>query len=497
MILQIFFKELRIALLNRRLAASCIALVILMVVSGIVFEKRYRIMQREYEAFLMQEGQGIEAITNKKHKEIDEAKQRGMSIPQAMIDEHLKLRLGDLIFLTRNISKEPAKLSFITSHNSALPNGLEMDYFRTSVPQTYSAYNRYFRSFVALDWANIIMYFLSFICLCFAYDAFSGEKEQGTLKLMLASSVPRRKILLGKFFALWCILLTPVVIGVVIHLLIAQFSSGIALTTADYGKIIVFLFALFLFIGVNILLFYAISLFTPHSTVSSIVCLLVWIVFVFVLPNTGWLIAGKLYPIPSIAEQKLREEALVNDADDKSIRWSDLWRSQWEQHAEDVHKWKDKRNRMEAIHRDVWEDYRNRLFRQTDMSIALSKISPFMVFRLMNDRIADNNYYGYRNFHRQAVAYQDDYRSFIIDKDAADPRSRHLIWNDPPGWDKKCLGFISNETVAADEIPVFAYRSPDISALLYNCRGDIAILLLWLAALFGLVYFAFARYDVR
>ena len=497
MVRHIFLKELQIALLNKRLAASCLALVILMVAGGVVFEKRYRSMQREYEEFMLQEGQGIEAITNSRLKEIDEAKQKGAVIPQEQIDRYLKLTVGDLIFVTRCISKEPSKLSFIASHNSSLPNGLEMNYFRTSIPQTYSTYNQYFRSFVALDWANIIMYFISFICLCFAYDAFSGEKQQGTLKLMLASSVPRWKILLGKLFALWCILLAPVVVGVLIHLLILQLSASTALSPADYGKILVFFFATVLFIGVNILLFFAISIFTPRASVSSIVCLLVWIVLVFVLPNTGWLIAGKLYPVPSIAEQKLREEALVNDADDKTIRWSDNWRNQWEQHAEDIYKWKNKRDRIENIRRELWDDYRNRLFRQTDISIALSKISPFMVFRLINDRIADNNYYGYRNFHRQAVAYQDAYRSFIIDKDAADPQSRHLIWDDPPGWDKKCRSFISNAPVATDEIPVFTCQSPKVATLIHNSQSDFIILLLWMGLLFCIVYYAFVRYDVR
>jgi len=438
----IFIKELQIALLNRRLASSCLALVILMVVGGVVFEKRYRSMQREYEEFMLQEGQSFEQITKIKQKVINDYKRQNNTLPpQEMIDEYLKVKLPDLIFLTRYILKEPSRLSFIASHNSSLPNGLEMNYFRSSAPQTYSANNQYFRSFVALDWVNIILCFLSFICLCFAYDAFSGEKQHGTLKLMLASSVPRRYILLGKLFALWCVLLAPIVVGVVIHLLIMQLSANVTFVSADYFKILLFLFMAALFTGVNILLFFAISIFTPRVSVSSIVCLLVWIVLVFVLPNTGWLVAGKLHPVPSLAEQNLRVETLMDDATDKTIRWSSFWHEQWEQRSEDVYKWKNMHDRIDNIHRDHWDEYSNSLFRQTDVSISLSKISPFMVFRFMGDRIADNNYYGYRNFQRQATAYQDAYRNFIVDKDAADPASRHLIWNDNF---KGCLAYMSD-----------------------------------------------------
>jgi ABC-type transport system involved in multi-copper enzyme maturation permease subunit len=494
MLRYIFLKELQIALLNRRLVVSCLALVVLMVIGGTIFEKRYRSMLREYEEFLLQEGQGIEKLTADKQQNVDLFKQSGQVAPQEMIDEYMKIRLNELIFVNRSVSKEPSKLSFIASHNSSLPNGLEMDYFRMSIPKIYSAYNLYFRSFVALDWVNIILYFLSFICLCFAYDAFSGERQQGTLKLMLASSVPRSQILTGKLFALWCILLVPVVAGIVVHLLVMQFSVSVALSAADYYKILIFFLVTVLFTGVNILLYFAISILTPRASVSSIVCLLCWIILVFVLPNTGWVVSGKLHRVPSMAEQNLREETLINDADDKTIRYSSFWYQDWENRAADIYKWKNKNDQLENIRRTLWDEYLNSLYRQTDASIALSKISPFIVFRFMGDRIADNNYYGYRNFHRQVMAYHDAYRSFIIDKDAADPQSRHLIWNDH--W-QGCLNYVSQAAIDPSEVPVFKQQPPDIAALLYESRADIAILLLWTGILCGLVYVAFVRYDVR
>ncbi len=494
MIQHIFLKELQIALLNRRLIVSCFVLIILMVVGGLVFEKRYRSAQQEYDEFVLQDKQNLTAIVSNKQKEVEKVKEQGMSVSQDMIDEHLKLKLNEFIFITRHIGKEPSKLSFIASHNSALPNGVEMDYFRMSIPQTYNTFNQYFRPFVALDWANIVMYFLSFICLCFAYDAFSSEKQNGTLKLMLTSSVPRWKILLGKLFALWFILLMPIIIGIVIHLLIIQFSAGLILTSVDYYKVLAFILITILFIGFNILLFFGISIITPRASISSIVCLLAWIVLVFILPNTSWLIAGKLKPVPSIAEQNFREETLMKDADDKTIRWSSGWHFEWEKRSEDVYKWKNKHDWMENIHREIWDEYQNSLFRQTDLAIALSKISPFSVFRWIGDRIADNNYYGYHNFQQQAVAYQTVYRNYIVDKDAADPTSLHLIWRDRFNG---CKDYMSKAAIDPADVPVFAYRSSKILDLMYQSRWDITVLLLWFGALFGLVYYAFARYDVR
>ena len=42
-----------------------------------------------------------------------------------------------------------------------------------------------------VDWAFIIGYVLSLIALLFTFDAISGERERGTLRLMLANSIPR------------------------------------------------------------------------------------------------------------------------------------------------------------------------------------------------------------------------------------------------------------------------------------------------------------------
>ena len=240
--------------------------------------------------------------------------------------------------------------------------------------------------------------------------------------------------------------------------------------------------------------FFAISIFTPRSSVSSIVCLLVWIVLVFVLPNIGWMVAGKLHPVLSIAEQNLKEETLLNAADDKTLRISSFWRHAWEEHSKDVYKWKDKNDRMENIRKEIWMESCNKLFRQTDVSIALSKISPFMVFRWIGDRIADNNYYGYRNFQRQAIAYQDAYNNFIIAKDAADPESLHLIWNDSY---RICRDYVSQKPVDPNEVPVFSYQTPQASVLISNIATDIVILLLWLGLMFGIVFYLFIKYDVR
>jgi ABC-type transport system involved in multi-copper enzyme maturation permease subunit len=51
--------------------------------------------------------------------------------------------------------------------------------------------------FPLVDLVFVVTILMSLVALIFAYDAVSGEKEDGP-KLVLANGVPRHRILLGK-----------------------------------------------------------------------------------------------------------------------------------------------------------------------------------------------------------------------------------------------------------------------------------------------------------
>lgn len=466
MIRYLFIKELQSALLNKRLLFSCLVLSLLMLVGGFTSELQYNSLKNEHEELVRDN--------------------------QSKFDEIKDLRLFDVATLKQNLGKSPSFLSFISQNNKALPNGVEMNYFRMGIPQKFDSNNNYFRTFVALDWTNIIIYLFSFVCLCFAYNAFSGERESGTLRLMLSGSVPRWKILMGKLLSLWFILLIPLLFGMTVSLLYFQLSSGFSLSTTNYAKVILFLVFVVFILGINILIFFGISLLTPNSTVSSIVCLLVWIVFVFVLPNISWLVEKNRSPVPGIEEVNRKEEALL-----KNVQ-HEFWTYQWENNPpeEGVYKWKGRRDQIEEIHKSVWNEYTNLIIQQTDRSINLSKISPYMTFKWISDRIADTNYYGYRNFYTQASNYQNSLRDFINDKDTADPNSYHLFWNSTESYGT-CKTFISQNPVQYGEIPYFNYQQASLKTIFSEGLNDIILLSGWFILLFIAACFLFYRYDVR
>ena len=74
--------------------------------------------------------------------------------------------------------------------------------------------------FPLIDLTFIVTILMSLIALILTYDAVSGEKEEGTLKLMLANSVPRSKIILAKVAGAGLTLVGPMLVSLAAGMLV-------------------------------------------------------------------------------------------------------------------------------------------------------------------------------------------------------------------------------------------------------------------------------------
>ena len=96
----------------------------------------------------------------------------------------------------------------------------------------YTTSNPLLSVFPLLDFSLIFKVVMTILALLLAYNAISGEKEDGTLSLMLSNSVPRYRILLGKFLGGLLSLTAAISIGFLAGMILLQSSSMVSLTSS-------------------------------------------------------------------------------------------------------------------------------------------------------------------------------------------------------------------------------------------------------------------------
>ena len=167
---------------------------------------------------------------------------------------------------------------------------------RGKVPEITAGYisgNPLLSIFPSLDISLIFKVVLSILALLFAYDAISGEKEQGTLKLMLSGTVARHQVLLGKLLAGLLTLVIPITIAFIVGLSILQFSPMVGLTGSDWVRIGLIYLVSLIFVSAMFLFGLWFSCLTKKSSTTLMLVLFFWVIFAFVIPNGSVYLAAQ------------------------------------------------------------------------------------------------------------------------------------------------------------------------------------------------------------
>ncbi|MCG8623492.1 MAG: ABC transporter permease, partial [Proteobacteria bacterium] len=168
-----------------------------------------------------------------------------------------------------------------------------------------------------VDWTFIIGYILSLIALWFTFDAFSGEREQGTLRLMLANSIPRHTVLIGKFFGALLSISIPFALAVLVNLLLISTANTVHLTTEAWGRLGIIFSLSLLYTSLFVALGLLVSARVQQSAVSLMILLLTWVTFVVFMPSTLASIASSFSPATSFDEFWKQRNPIKEDLWDK------------------------------------------------------------------------------------------------------------------------------------------------------------------------------------
>ena len=472
MIRQIIHKEILENLLSFRFILSLLLIILLFAVSGFVFVGKYKQQSSDYWGKTNENLGGLSEQT---------------------------LQLFRLAFYRQSIWRKPRPLALCCEgFEKSLPNCFTFDVFSSDLPEIKGRGNFTLSRFSSIDWVFIISMILSFLALVFTYDSVSGEKEDGTLRQMLANTIPRHQVLLGKYLGVVLTIGIPMFIGLLVSLIIVVASNVTVMSELDWLKILAVILMSFLYLSIFILLGMFVSSRTAHPSNSMVILLLFWVVFVILIPSFGRIISevsGKA-PNPAELERKLAE--ISTDI------WSNTERfGERAGNASQNLNWEGNnppararlRNAEANEKNQAREDHHNRMLAQAFTGRNFTCISPTVIYQRVCEAVAGMGINRVVSLQRQIKEYQANLKEYIRSKDAEDPLSLHLLF--PEDYLVIAWRAISHSPVDFATVPKFQERDLGLGESLKVAVWDIGVLVLFNLVFFAAAFVSFLRYDVR
>lgn len=415
--------------------------------------------------------------------------------------------------------------------------------------------NPFLNRFFTFDFVSVLVIIMSLMAFLFTYDICTGERESGTLKMMLANPVSRSTILIGKLLGTFLTLIPMLIFSFGLCILVIMLHSEIAFSASEWVRIGVMI----LFSIVFLILFMIIGLFVSsrvkHSGTSIVICLIVWVIFLFIIPNVDSYSAKSFikvgssenleYDINSIEKEfqkKLDEFSLKQPEPDwnaTSYYWGG--KDGFKLIGEATKSLMERERRINEYCGPLlieyadkkWpfrERYLHELEKQQRLAKYLSFLSPSEIFKESASALCGTNYESHNNFLKQTRNYreilidhylknklfgsfsyftQTDPGSFMTADELINYRSNGQCktlseFNTKFNEDWKYLtkstpnsNLFEWKPMDMSALPQFEYRSLNVLTDVSNSLIYIGILLGIGIIMFWLSFLSFIRYDVR
>ncbi len=343
-----------------------------------------------------------------------------------------------------------------------------------------------FPTFLKIDWILIISVVLSFLALVFTFDAISGEAERGTLRLTLSNSVARGTVLAGKFLSILMSLGVVLLIGILMNLLLL--SGTLQLSGQEWGRIVGVSVVSLIYLSIFIALGLFVSSLTNRSATSLVILLLLWVIWVLLIPATfGTILSGLNQPLStqdykaqrSSQRKEITERyearglydhvpTRVRPPTDATLLWAQFLNEE-----------------QRADHRGNKEFLSTRIH-QIQVARELNRISPTAIVQYAVESLAGTGFQRHLDFLKNAERYADTFNDFLISADRADPDSLHVPF---------VREGMSDKPVSFESIPKFQ-DSVRLGDAFKGATLDVMLLLLFFIVLFAAAHVSFQRKEI-
>ncbi len=332
----------------------------------------------------------------------------------------------------------------------------------------------------ALTAAQVLQFLVPLLVILLAFGALAGERDQGTLRQVLATGVSRRELAVGKALgvavALALLLVPAAILGAAA---ITLGSPGPAAPPFARGTVLAVSYLAYF--GVFVALSLAVSAWVRSARTALVALLGIWAFNGLVIPRVAVDLSKWLHPTPSAVEfartletemregvpglqppdrnateARLLEEHGVETVEELPLNLAGVQLQESEEYANQI---------FDRNHGSLWRQFE----RQGWVHEALSAVAPLLAVRTLSMGLAGTDVEQHRHFATAAESYR---------RDLMREMNGDLAQNSRTG---------DTYLAAADrwaETPPFRYDAPSLGWVLRNRALSLAMLGLWLAGAF-------------
>jgi ABC-type transport system involved in multi-copper enzyme maturation permease subunit len=388
---------------------------------------------------------------------------------------------------------------------ASYPNQL----YENNLTESKNESNTIFTLFGSLDLLFAVKFILSLCALFLTYEAVSGEKESGMLKLTLSNSVSRAQLVSGKIIGNYASMLLLFLVPLLMSLIVLLLYPGISLNGEDWMRLLSIFLMFLLYVSVFFALGIFVSAVTTRASTSFLVLLFLWIALVIVIPNASVIVAEHVRPVPASSllagqkslfwietSSKANEEfskkmnELIPKINQRAMELQPLSKEDPRRYQEEIQKVQepllklqedrlmDITDRVTANNVQVDRDYQLKKDAQQSLAKNLSRISPASALTFGAMTLARTGMDEYDRFMAATRTYRPIYRKWMS----------ALVSN-------QTANQIDENVIAS--IPQFPFTPESPGALIMRTLLDFALMAAMTIVFLTGAYFAFLRYDVR
>ncbi len=376
--------------------------------------------------------------------------------------------------------------------------------------------NPIFAVFGELDLTFSVGIILSLFAILFSYNAVSGEREAGTLRLMMSNSIGRASVLAGKLFGCFLPLALLFVLPFLLGLAYLLFLTEISFSGGEWLSIGVLALACLLYLLVFTSIGLAMSALTRNSFVSFLLCLFIWVLSVTIISKVAVQTAAQASPPMQIDEVESRIQAydrdswseysrrLVQYVRDNPISSSELENGRFREAQKIIY---DQINEEDqAFQEELFNEYWRKRNQMLHTAMALSRVSPSSCLSFIVNGLSGTGPEMLDRFEQDLAMYRGALIDYLDEKQARlEEREGERMRGTGLRYSHSEDGYIQLELLEGEEggelnlsgMPRFRSSFTPLAEATGDLLPDYAVLALYAIGFFAAAFVAFLRYDVR